>query len=79
MSPPPTTARDAAKLFDINVDQLAGAVGFVATRPGPGHRRTGDLIDALQLGHPVPGQDPARQSSAARAGGSGFCGDPIGG
>ena len=58
MSPPSATVRDAAKLLDINVDQLARLFDFVATGRGPADRQAGGLIDALQLRHPVAGQDP---------------------
>ena len=57
---PPAAVVDPAELLDVHVDQLAGAVTFVAQRGDlrcPDHL-AGHRVALAQVGHLVAAQDP---------------------
>jgi len=61
MQAPAATGGDAAKLFDIDVDQRSGGAVFVAVGAAPrgAHRFSGDGVDGRQMRHVVACQGPS--------------------
>ncbi|KRB42997.1 hypothetical protein ASD90_21655 [Terrabacter sp. Root181] len=59
---PPAAVRDPSDLLDVDVDQLAGTLAFVADRSAAtrSDHRAGERVAVAQVWHVVEAQDPAR-------------------